>query len=123
MSKYFKNPFVWVGLAFVCYLVTLFVSTAWVSLLFAVIGIAGCLVAGKLLDNHLKSKKDKKKKKLSMLSKGMYASIIIMLAMCVSTLSSVFAPICWCVAFGVFVWYLYERVQDYMKEVARSKRK
>ena len=121
MIKYLKNPFFWVGIAFVCYLVTLFVSTAWVSLLLAVIGIVGCLVAGKLLDNHLKNNKDKKKKKLSMLSKSMYACIIIVLAMCVSTLSPVFAPICWCVAFGMGIWYLYERVQEYMKEVARNK--
>ena len=123
MIKYFKNPFFWVVVALVCYLSTFFVPTAWVSMLLAVIGIVVCLVAGKLLDNHLKNNKDKKKKKLSMLSKSMYAAVIIMMAMCVSALSPVVAPICWCVAFGMGIWYLYERVQEYMKEVARSKRK
>ena len=121
MSNYFKNPFVWVVVALVCYLATFFVAIAWVRVLLAVIGIVVCLVAGRLLDNHLKGNKDKKKKKLSMLTKSMYAAVIIMLAMCVSTLSPMFAPFCWCVALGMAIWYLYEKVQEYMKEVARNK--
>ena len=121
MSKYFKNPFLWVIVALVCYLATFFVAIAWIHMLLAVIGIVACLVAGKLLDNHVKNGKDKKKKKLSMLTKSMYAAVIIVMAMCVSTFSPLVAPICWCVAFGVFVWYLYERVQEYMREAAKAK--
>ena len=121
MVKYLKNPFVWVVMALVCYVIAFFVPVAWIHFGAGVLGVVFCLVGGKLLDNHIKNSKDKKRKKLSMLTKSMYASVIIVMAMCVSTFSPLVAPICWCVAFAMFIWYLYERVQEYMKEVARNK--
>lgn len=124
MNKYFKNPFVWVIVAFVCFLFAWFMPVKWVSVLFAFLGIGFSLVAWKLLDNHEKNKNaTRRKKKLSSFERSMYVSLIIVMAMCVSTLSSLIAPVCFIVALAVFIWYLYEKVQEYMKEAARAKTK
>lgn len=124
MNEYFKNPLVWVGVAFVCFLFAWFMPVRWVSVVFAFLGIGFCLVAWKLLDKHEKNKKNtKRKNKVSRLERIMYTSLIIVMAMCVSTLSTLIAPVCFIVALAVFIWYLYELVQEYMKDAAKKKHK
>lgn len=123
MAKYFKNPFFWVVLAFICYLLSIMLLTTWASIFVAIVGIGLSLVAFQLLSNRRKDNKGKKQKKVSSLEKAGYASVVVVIALCVSTNLSLFAPVCWLVAIAAGIWYLNEYLEDHAQEDAKKKKR
>lgn len=123
MLKHFKNPLCWVSLAFVCYLLSMVILITWLSVLFAFVGIGLAMVALKLLRKHEKNKKGRKHRKLSILEKGSYAGIVVVVALCVSAHFNLLAPLCWLVVLASGMWYLLECAEEYVKEYMKSKSK
>ena len=123
MAKYFKNPFFWVVLAFICYLLSIMLLTTWASIFVAIVGIGLSLVAFQLLSNRRKDNKGKKQKKVSSLEKAGYASVVVVIALCVSTNLSLLAPVCWLVAIAAGIWYLNEYLEDHAQEDAKKKKR
>ena len=123
--RYFKNPLFWIALAFICYLLSLFLLTTWASSLVAIVGVGLSLVALQLLLNRGKDKKNKRRrhKKLTMYEKAMYAGVVIVIALCVSTNFNLLAPVCWLVAIAAGVWYLNECLEKHVNEGAKRKAK
>ena len=124
MMRYFKHPFFWIALAFVCYLLSLFLLATWASILVAIAGIALALVALQLLLNRGKKKnKSKRHKKLTMLEKAMYAGVVVVIALCVSTNSNLLLPVCWLAIIATGIWYLNECLVEYVAGEAKRKAK
>ena len=121
MGKVIKNPFFWIGLAFICYLVALFLTVEWASIVVAILGTALALVAVQFVPNRKKNKKSKKLKKITSLEKSVYASVVIVIALCVSTNLSLLAPVCWLVVIAAGVWYLNESLTEHVQERTRRK--
>ena len=121
MGKVIKNPFFWIGLAFICYLFALFLTVEWASIVVAIAGVGLSLVAFQLLSNRRKDNKGKKQKKVSSLEKAGYASVVIVIALCVSTNLSLLAPVCWLVVIAAGVWYLNESLTEHVQDRTRRK--
>jgi uncharacterized membrane protein len=96
--------------------------TTWASILVAIVGIGLSLVAFQLL-TKLRKDCNGKKKKVSSLEKAGYASVVVVIALCVSTNFSLLAPTCWLVAIAAGIWFLNEYLEDHMQEDAKKKKR
>jgi dipeptide/tripeptide permease len=122
--RYLKNPVCWIALAFICYLLSLFVLTTWASILFSIAGIGLSLAALQLLLNRGKKKNKRRRyRKLTMYEKAMFAAVVVVIALCVSTNFNLLAPVCWIVAIAAGVWFLNECLEECVKEEAKRKAK
>jgi cobalamin synthase len=121
MAKFFKNPFFWVVLAFICYLLSIMLFTTWASILLAIVGVGLALFAFQLLSNLRKDDKGNKRKKITSLEKAGYASVVVVIALCVSTNLSLLAPVCWLVVAATGVWYLNEYLEDHAHESTKRR--